>query len=168
MGGDMVGLVAFDFVLGVIFRGVTHMTLVVEVPGVDRDNRPRHPACLGIPAYVIANLKPFNHPAESSFFPESLSSIRSHRRALRHVRFMIKTAALESPIQKAGTGKRAYRPLAPSSATNCKTGAATFAHCSGHIMARRRDATGIFLIQKRFVMARNTCARVPTFQKRTN
>jgi hypothetical protein len=53
-------------------------------------------------------------------------------------------------------------------ATNCKPGAATFAQSSRHIMARRRDAIGIFLIQKRFVPARNTFARVPTFQKRTN
>jgi hypothetical protein len=98
MGGDMAGLVAFDFILGGIFRGVTHMSLVVEVSGVDRDNRPRHPACLGIPAYMIANLEPFNHPAESSFFPEALSSIRSNRRAPRHVRFMIETAALERVV----------------------------------------------------------------------
>src|SRR5574340_386781 len=48
MGGDMVGLVAFDFVLGIVFRGVMHMALVVKVSGVDRDDGARHPARLGI------------------------------------------------------------------------------------------------------------------------
>jgi hypothetical protein len=33
MGGDMISLVAFDFVLRIVFRGVMHMTLVVEVRG---------------------------------------------------------------------------------------------------------------------------------------
>ena len=35
MGGDMVGLVAFDFVLGIVFRGVVSMALVVKILGVD-------------------------------------------------------------------------------------------------------------------------------------
>jgi hypothetical protein len=35
IGGDMISLVAFDFVLRIVFRGVIHMTLVVEVRGVD-------------------------------------------------------------------------------------------------------------------------------------
>jgi hypothetical protein len=35
MSGDMIGLVAFDFVLGIVFRSVMHMPLVLEVRGVD-------------------------------------------------------------------------------------------------------------------------------------
>ena len=57
----MIGLVALDFVLGIVFRGVMRMTLVVEILGVDGDDRPRYPACLGIPAYVIADLEDLCH-----------------------------------------------------------------------------------------------------------
>jgi hypothetical protein len=34
VGGDMIGLVAFDLVLGIIFRSVMHMTLVVKLSSV--------------------------------------------------------------------------------------------------------------------------------------
>jgi hypothetical protein len=61
VGGNMIGLVAFDFILGIVFRGVMHMTFVVKISGVDRDNNPRHSACLGIPAYMIANLERLSH-----------------------------------------------------------------------------------------------------------
>jgi hypothetical protein len=39
MGRDMIGLVAFDFVLGIIFRGVMDVTLVVEVSRVNGNDR---------------------------------------------------------------------------------------------------------------------------------
>ena len=67
----MIGRVAFDLVLGIAFRGVMHMTFVVEVRGVKSDNRPRHAARLGIPAYMIADFELFSHLAESSFLPAS-------------------------------------------------------------------------------------------------
>ena len=54
---DMIGLVAFDLVLGIIFRGAMRMALVVKISGVDGDDGPQHPACLGIPVYVIADLE---------------------------------------------------------------------------------------------------------------
>ena len=63
MGGDVIGLVAFDFILGVVFRGVTPMTLVVKIFGVDGDNSPRDPTRLGLPVYLIANLERFSHRA---------------------------------------------------------------------------------------------------------
>jgi hypothetical protein len=65
VGRDMIGLVALDFVLRIVFRSVMHMTLVVEIRGVDGDDGPRHPACFRIPAYMIADLKNAvcNHPA---------------------------------------------------------------------------------------------------------
>jgi hypothetical protein len=86
MGCDMIGLVALDFVLRIVFRGVMHMTLVVEVSDVDRDNGARHPAGFGIPAYVITNLEPPRHFMDSSFLPEARLSVRWHRCAFRHVR----------------------------------------------------------------------------------
>src|SRR6478609_10725008 len=61
MGGDMVGLVAFDFVLGIVFRGVVSITFVVKILGVDGDDGARYPARLGIPSYMIADLKLLPH-----------------------------------------------------------------------------------------------------------
>jgi hypothetical protein len=78
MGCDVICPVAFDFVLGVVFRRVMNMTLVVEVRGVDRDDGPRHAACLRIPAHVIADLKSPSHSVNSSFLPEALS-LNRHR-----------------------------------------------------------------------------------------
>jgi hypothetical protein len=40
MGRDMIGLVAFDFVLRIIFRGVMDVTFVVEVSRVNGNDRP--------------------------------------------------------------------------------------------------------------------------------
>ena len=57
MGRDMIGLVALDFVLGVIFRSVMDMALVVEVRRVDGDDGPCHAASFGIPAHMIAYLE---------------------------------------------------------------------------------------------------------------
>jgi hypothetical protein len=71
MGRDMIGLVALDFVLRIVFRGVMHMALVVEVSGVDRDNGARHPACLGIPAYVISDFESLSHFVGPSFLPKA-------------------------------------------------------------------------------------------------
>src|SRR5687767_13319778 len=71
MGGDMIGLVAFDLVLRIIFRRVTHMALIVKIFRMDGDNDARHSAGLGIPAYMIANLEPFSHLANSLFLPQA-------------------------------------------------------------------------------------------------
>lgn len=48
MSCDMIGLVAFDFVLGIVFRGVMHMPLVVEVRGVDGNDCACHSTRFGI------------------------------------------------------------------------------------------------------------------------
>ena len=61
MGGDMVGLVAFDFVLGIVFRGMVSMAFVIKILGVDGDDGAPHPARLGIPSYMIADLKLLPH-----------------------------------------------------------------------------------------------------------
>lgn len=69
MSRDVIGPIALDFVLGIIFRGMMDMTFIVEVAGVDGDDRPRHPARLGIPAYVIANLESLGHGLVFSLRP---------------------------------------------------------------------------------------------------
>jgi hypothetical protein len=83
MGCDMIGLVAFDLVLGIVFRRVMHITLVVKIFGVDGNDGPRHSTGLGIPAYMIANLEPLSHLMNSSFLAEALLSIQSHHCAIR-------------------------------------------------------------------------------------
>src|SRR5215472_3518870 len=73
----MSGLVAFDLVLGIVFGGMMHMAFVVKISGVDGDDGPRHPACLGIPAYVIADLESPSHLVDSLFLTAAVLSMRS-------------------------------------------------------------------------------------------
>src|SRR5688572_20563339 len=64
VGRDMIGLVALDLVLGIVFRRAMPMALVVEIPGVDGDDGPGHPASLGVPAHMIPDLeRPCHHAA---------------------------------------------------------------------------------------------------------
>src|SRR5690242_10858110 len=56
MGRDMVGLVALDFILRIVRRGVAHMTLVIEIMGVNGDDGSRDSTGLGIPSDMIADL----------------------------------------------------------------------------------------------------------------
>ena len=58
---DVVGLVAFDFILRIVGRGVMRVAFVEKVLGMDGDDLPRHPTGLGIPAYVIPDLEFFHH-----------------------------------------------------------------------------------------------------------
>jgi hypothetical protein len=68
MGCNMIGPVAFDFVLRIVFRGAVHMTLAIEIAGVDGDDGPRHPTGLGIPTYMIADCEPLSHLVGSLAF----------------------------------------------------------------------------------------------------
>lgn len=72
MGCDVSGLVASNFVLGVVFRGVMNVTLVVEVPGMDGDDCSRYATRLGIPAHVIADFEP-SHLTDTLFHLEALA-----------------------------------------------------------------------------------------------
>ena len=101
MSRDMIGLVALDFVLRIVFRGVMHMALVVKVSGVDRHDGARHPARLGIPAYVIADLESLSHLVDSSFLPKARLSVRSHHCASRHVRCTVDEGDRVRPSQSA-------------------------------------------------------------------
>ena len=66
VSGDMVGLVAPDLILGIVFGGMVRMSLVVEISRVDRDDRTRHATCLGIPGHMITDVKSLRHLADSS------------------------------------------------------------------------------------------------------
>jgi hypothetical protein len=54
MRGDMIGLVALDFVLRVIFRRTVPVALVVEILVMNPDDFAGHPPGLGIPTHMIA------------------------------------------------------------------------------------------------------------------
>jgi hypothetical protein len=75
VGGDMVGLVALDFVLGIIIRGMVDMSLVVEVFGVDRNNGARYPAGFGVPTHMIADFESLGHLLGSSLLSEDDGSV---------------------------------------------------------------------------------------------
>jgi hypothetical protein len=82
MGRDMIGFVAFDFVLGIVFRRMMRMAFVVEVSGVDRNDGPRHTTGLGIPAYMVADLESPSHRATPLFLRNNafaVVSLRQHR-----------------------------------------------------------------------------------------
>jgi hypothetical protein len=67
----MIGFIAFDFVLRIVFRSVMDMTFVIKVRGMDGDDGPCHAASFGIPAYVIAYLESPIHLSDSLFLPET-------------------------------------------------------------------------------------------------
>lgn len=58
---DVVRLVAFDFILRIVRRGVMRVAFVEKILGVDGDDLSRHPTGLGIPAYVIPDFEFFLH-----------------------------------------------------------------------------------------------------------
>jgi hypothetical protein len=63
MQGDMIGLVALNLVLRVIRAGVMDVTLIGHIFGMHPRDPAGNPACLGIPAYVIADPEYSRHDA---------------------------------------------------------------------------------------------------------
>lgn len=61
MHGDMVGFIAFDFILRLIWSGVMRVSFVIYVLGMDLDNFPADMSGLGIPGDVIADFETFRH-----------------------------------------------------------------------------------------------------------
>lgn len=57
VGGDVVGFVAFYFVLRVVFVCVVSVAFVVEIFGVHFDDLAANAACFGIPADVVADFE---------------------------------------------------------------------------------------------------------------
>src|SRR5690606_17140779 len=55
--GNVLGLVAFDLVLGLFFRSPAGVALVVEVTRVDLDDLARDAACFRVPSYMVADLE---------------------------------------------------------------------------------------------------------------
>jgi len=65
VSGDVLGLIALDFILRIVPRGAMDVALVVEIGGVDRDDRSRYPAGLRIPAHVVADFERLCHDGSS-------------------------------------------------------------------------------------------------------
>src|SRR5262245_50149724 len=63
MQGDMIGLVALNLVLWVIRAGVMDVALIGHIFGMHPRDPAGDPACLGIPAHVIADLEYSRHDA---------------------------------------------------------------------------------------------------------
>jgi len=61
MHGDVVGRVALDLVLRLIFAGMVHMAFVLHIARVDLDDAAGHMASLGIPANMVADFEAFAH-----------------------------------------------------------------------------------------------------------
>lgn len=65
---NVIGLVALDFVLWVLFRGTVRVPLVVEIFGMNRDDDAADPAGFGIPADVITHFECLAHRYCRAFF----------------------------------------------------------------------------------------------------
>jgi hypothetical protein len=61
MHGDVIGLVALNFVLRIVFAGVMSVTFVIEIFGMHFDNGAADPAGLRVPNYMISDLEPLFH-----------------------------------------------------------------------------------------------------------
>src|SRR5581483_6077941 len=70
---NMIGLVALDFVLGILLAGVVRVSLVVGVAGMHLDDRAADAPGLGIPGHVVADLEFSAHGAGTVFRPSSSS-----------------------------------------------------------------------------------------------
>src|SRR6266566_3154596 len=63
--GNVIGLVAFDFVLGFVLAGVVDVSFVVHVLCMHLDDSPADPPSLGIPAYTVTHLESSRRPSIS-------------------------------------------------------------------------------------------------------
>jgi hypothetical protein len=61
MHSDMIRLVAFDFILRLIFSGMMSVALVIRILRMDPDNPATDVTGLGIPSDVITLFEMFSH-----------------------------------------------------------------------------------------------------------
>jgi hypothetical protein len=65
---DVVGLVALDFILGILLRSVMDISFVIEVSRVDRNNGPRHPSLVQGTATAKAPLAMSKNASTGRFY----------------------------------------------------------------------------------------------------
>jgi hypothetical protein len=61
--GDVIGLVALDFVLRLVRAGTVNVAFVINVSSMDFDDFSAHPPGFRIPAHVIADFECLDHGA---------------------------------------------------------------------------------------------------------
>ena len=66
VGGDVVGFIAFDFVLGIILVGVMGVALIVKVGYMHFHYFPGHVSRLGVPLYMVTHFECLFHYADLS------------------------------------------------------------------------------------------------------
>jgi hypothetical protein len=66
--GDVIGLVALDFILRLVRGGMVYVTFVVDVTSVHFDDFPAHPSGFRISTHVIAYLERLDHLRRFSQF----------------------------------------------------------------------------------------------------
>ena len=75
---DVIGLVAFNLILRVVFRCAPGVALVIEITGVNPGDLAGYVTCLGIPFYMITDfefrhifilLVPLNQPQQNAVPP---------------------------------------------------------------------------------------------------
>jgi hypothetical protein len=59
--GDVIGLIALNFVLGYVLAGVMSITFVIQIFGVHFYNLAADPASLRVPDYAITDLESLFH-----------------------------------------------------------------------------------------------------------
>src|SRR4249920_3155500 len=59
--GDVIGLVALDFILRLVWGGTVNVTFVIDGSSMHFDDFSAHPPGFRIPAHVIANLERLDH-----------------------------------------------------------------------------------------------------------
>jgi len=62
MEGNVIGLIALNFVLGIVLAGVMSITFVIQIFGVHVNNLAADPVSLRVPDYAITDLESLFHP----------------------------------------------------------------------------------------------------------
>ena len=93
--GDVIGLVALDFVLRLVRGGTVNVALVIDILSMDFDDFSAHPPGFRIPAHVIADFECLDHcavlvrpvrakkPPTEAFGVSPADPSREHCRGLR-------------------------------------------------------------------------------------
>jgi len=116
---NMVGLIAFDFVLRIVHGGVMRVSLVIDVSCMYLDDLARDVPGLGVPGYVIADFEFMGHGLSPRFrlarlwYPYRPKTAAGTRLAYEHESNLIASKRIEERVQRSiGMANRANkRPI---------------------------------------------------------
>ena len=83
MHGDMLGFIAFDFILRLVRTGVMRVPLVIHVSRMDPDDPAADMPGLGIPRDVITGFEAFSHVILTRNGANPFTVPRSRHKAVR-------------------------------------------------------------------------------------